>query len=192
MIILGLQTCFGDSSIALHIEGQGTFTHKITQKNKQAEELIGQIDQLLSLHQLTLQDVTAIVVARGPGSFTGVRVGMAAAIGFNIAHGTPVYFLDNFTIIWHAAGSTDNAIALKAGHTDYYFVELEQSIMSIPCVKTAEEIKQYCQKHKKPLLGNYADIENVPDAKDLILAFLARSDRAVVEAAPLYIKSHNL
>ena len=42
-----------------------------------------------------------IAVTRGPGSFTGIRIGLAAARGFGLASGKPVIGIDRFTIYHH-------------------------------------------------------------------------------------------
>lgn len=43
------------------------------------QNTLASIDQLLTQHNLTLKDITKIEVNRGPGSFTGTRVGVAIA-----------------------------------------------------------------------------------------------------------------
>lgn len=46
---------------------------------KRAQMVLSLIDQLLKKHDLTVQDLTAIEVNHGPGSFTGIRVGITIA-----------------------------------------------------------------------------------------------------------------
>ena len=48
---------------------------------KQSESILFEIDKLLSKNELTLKDITDIAVVVGPGSFTGVRIGIALAKG---------------------------------------------------------------------------------------------------------------
>lgn len=55
-----------------------------------AEFLIGQIEACLERTKLSYNDLSRIAVTIGPGSFTGVRVGMAAASGFSIGLDIPV------------------------------------------------------------------------------------------------------
>lgn len=54
-----------------------------------AEHLIGAVDSALEAAHLTLQDMDAVVVSIGPGSFTGIRVAVSAARGFALALGIP-------------------------------------------------------------------------------------------------------
>jgi tRNA threonylcarbamoyl adenosine modification protein YeaZ len=54
-----------------------------------AEHLIGVVDAALEAARLTLNDLDAIAVSVGPGSFTGIRVAVSAARGFALALGIP-------------------------------------------------------------------------------------------------------
>ncbi len=60
-----------------------------------AHVLFGQIGQLLVRHGLSLSDIDAFASASGPGSFTGVRVGLAAAKGLAEAAGRRVVAVSN-------------------------------------------------------------------------------------------------
>ena len=54
---------------------------------RQSEILPGEIEKILSAHQLTLKDVTGFVVGLGPGSFTGLRVGLQPGAGLGAVFG---------------------------------------------------------------------------------------------------------
>lgn len=54
-----------------------------------AEQLLAFIDRALAESGKTLSDINRIAVTIGPGSFTGIRVGVAAARGFALALGVP-------------------------------------------------------------------------------------------------------
>lgn len=53
-------------------------------------QLLPQLEKLLSQNKLTLRDTRAVVVARGPGSFNGLRVGMSVAKGLAFALSVPL------------------------------------------------------------------------------------------------------
>lgn len=63
--------------IELDIDGK----KEIMEKNlsKASQNLLPLIEEFLSQKQLTLKDMTSIRVNKGPGSFTGLRVGIAVA-----------------------------------------------------------------------------------------------------------------
>ena len=54
-------------------------------------ELAGTIQQVLSTVGMTMADVDAVLVGRGPGSFTGVRIGVATAKGIACGAELPLY-----------------------------------------------------------------------------------------------------
>lgn len=71
------------AKIALEIDGKRY--EKISEsKILKSQMVLPMIEQILSEHKLKLTDITAITVATGPGSFTGLRVGatVANALGY--------------------------------------------------------------------------------------------------------------
>lgn len=64
-----------------------------------AERLIPMIDEVLRDAGLTLKDMTRIGVTTGPGSFTGIRVGVAAARGFALSLGIPAVGVTTLQVV---------------------------------------------------------------------------------------------
>ena len=65
--------------------------------------LLERIERLLCGAGLSLHDVDAVVVGRGPGSFTGVRIGIATAKGIACAAGLPLFGASTLdAVAWHA------------------------------------------------------------------------------------------
>lgn len=80
-----------------------------------AERLMPMIADLLGGRQ-----PDAILVDCGPGSFTGVRVGLAAAHGLAIGWGVPVSGYSSLALLAAASGESDVAAALKGGHGELF------------------------------------------------------------------------
>lgn len=84
-IILGLETATSTCSVALYQSGQ-TISRQLTEAKKSSEKIIPLIKELLDEVGRRVQEIEAIAVGVGPGSFTGVRVavGLAKAMAFSL------------------------------------------------------------------------------------------------------------
>lgn len=80
-------------TVGLFIDDKKYFSKRPLEKQK-AQVVLPMIEALLSEHSLSLQDITAIEVQPGPGSFTGVRVGVSVANTLAFALGIPVNGID--------------------------------------------------------------------------------------------------
>jgi tRNA threonylcarbamoyladenosine biosynthesis protein TsaB len=80
-----------------------------------AERLLPMIEAMLAGRR-----PSAILVDCGPGSFTGVRVGLAAAHGLGIGWGVPVCGYSSMALIAAASGESAPAIALTGGHGELF------------------------------------------------------------------------
>ncbi|WP_444884233.1 tRNA (adenosine(37)-N6)-threonylcarbamoyltransferase complex dimerization subunit type 1 TsaB [Microbulbifer sp. PSTR4-B] len=89
MKILALDTTSGACSVALYSNGQ------ITERFVQAERdhtrrLLPMVDEVLAEAQLSLPDLDALAVSRGPGSFTGLRIAISCVQGLAFSADKPV------------------------------------------------------------------------------------------------------
>lgn len=89
-IILALETSTNACSAALMIGKTQYCRFEPTQK-AHTQLLLPMIDALLQEANIRRQDINAIAVGRGPGSFTGVRIAISAAQGLGFGLGIPVY-----------------------------------------------------------------------------------------------------
>lgn len=91
MLILAFETSAKAASVALledgKLLGEGYQNTGLTH----SQTLLVMAENLLSQCGKTVSDITATAVAAGPGSFTGVRIGVAAAKGFAWGRGIPCY-----------------------------------------------------------------------------------------------------
>jgi len=86
-------------------------------------------DLAAALAAIMTDDVAAVVVLTGPGSYSGVRAGMAAALGVAGARGVPLHGLGNLTALAHAApaaAGTRFSVAADAGRGGVYIAGFER------------------------------------------------------------------
>ena len=89
----------------------------------QAERLVPAIEQALKISAVTYADLDKIAVTVGPGSFTGVRVGLATARGLGAATGLPVIGILTTEVIALEARRGKNqpvAVAIDARRAEVY------------------------------------------------------------------------
>lgn len=84
-IILAIETGIGGGSISLLEKGSEIDFWEGTERIAKSEELLSNVSNLLQKNSLSKKDIKNIAVSRGPGSFTGVRTGIAAAKGLQKA-----------------------------------------------------------------------------------------------------------
>jgi len=85
-----------------------------------AEALFGRIDALLARNALSYPDLARIAVTVGPGSFTGLRIGIAAARGLGLARAIPVIGIPNLLALSLAAESGPVDVAIDARRGEHY------------------------------------------------------------------------
>ncbi len=94
-MILAIDTTHQYGSIALVDNGETIEEVPLDGEDGFSSLLFTAIQALLSRHGLTLTDIDAFAAASGPGTFTGIRIGLTVAKGFGEAMGKPVFGVGN-------------------------------------------------------------------------------------------------
>ena len=99
-IILNIETATKNCSVALAKEGKTIACKEIAEQNfSHAEKLHVFIEELLAENQLQFSDLSAIAVSQGPGSYTGLRIGVSSAKGFCYALNIPMIAIDTLQLL---------------------------------------------------------------------------------------------
>jgi tRNA threonylcarbamoyladenosine biosynthesis protein TsaB len=125
MVTIAINTASKKTAIAL-VKDEKVLGEKSWQsENDEAEKLMPAIDELIKKHKLKYDDLKKVIVIKGPGSFTGLRVGIAAANTIAFLQKIPIYAIDTFTYLRVAAdkGNQDNTLVLFAGKREIYVQE---------------------------------------------------------------------
>lgn len=102
MIVLGLETA--TSACAVGLSGPfGVDVRVVNTERRHGEFLMPSVAALLASHNLGPRDVERVVVDRGPGLFTGLRVGVASALAFAQAAGASLVSVTSLEMLAHGA-----------------------------------------------------------------------------------------
>ena len=83
--------------------------------------VLARLDAVVKRAGATPDDLDAVVAARGPGSFTGLRVGLSLAAGLAYARHIPLYVADSLPILARRAAGDPATVALRdAGRGEVY------------------------------------------------------------------------
>ena len=104
MLILAFETSAKAASVAVH-DGQKLLAESYQNTGlTHSQTLMVMAEDALKQCGKTAQDVTAVAVAEGPGSFTGVRIGVAAAKGFAWGREIPCYGISTLEAMAESLG----------------------------------------------------------------------------------------
>jgi len=134
MKILALDTSSGACSAAVRIGGKTSARRFETMERGQSERLMPMIKAVLSDARLTIADLDLIGVTVGPGAFTGLRIGLAAARGLALAAAKPCFGVTTTEAV--AAGACSDAPLLVA--IDSKRADLFVQVFSSPRCATSE------------------------------------------------------
>ncbi|NUY81622.1 tRNA (adenosine(37)-N6)-threonylcarbamoyltransferase complex dimerization subunit type 1 TsaB [Flavobacterium sp. MAH-1] len=110
-LILNIETATKNCSVALSHNGKTVLCKEISgQGYSHAEKLHVFINEIISESGHAFADLQAIAVSRGPGSYTGLRIGVSAAKGLCFALGIPLISIDTLKVLAASANISDGVI----------------------------------------------------------------------------------
>jgi tRNA threonylcarbamoyladenosine biosynthesis protein TsaB len=111
---LAIETATDRASVALGRSAGDAVERELAGARRQAAELLPMIDAVLRQAGATLDDVTALVLSDGPGSFTGLRVGASVAKALVQARGLPLWTAPSLMVRARGAGQPGRTILAVA------------------------------------------------------------------------------
>ncbi|WP_186756152.1 tRNA (adenosine(37)-N6)-threonylcarbamoyltransferase complex dimerization subunit type 1 TsaB [Echinicola salinicaeni] len=89
-LILSIDTAVSVCSVALHQKGKLLGLLEMHQENVHAQKLMPAIKGLMEQVGVQSSDLDSVAVSEGPGSYTGLRIGVSTAKGIAFAHNIPL------------------------------------------------------------------------------------------------------
>ena len=109
--ILNIETATKNCSVALANEGKTILCKEIAEEGySHAERLHVFIEEIIKEAGISLNDLSAIAVSQGPGSYTGLRIGVSAAKGLCFALGIPLIAVDTLQVLASQVNIDDGLI----------------------------------------------------------------------------------
>lgn len=148
MNILAIETATTACAIGVATSSGLAMGWIIDEERRHTEALTPSIDRVLREWSLTPRDLDRIVVDRGPGLFTGLRVGLATAIGLSEALGIDVVGVTSLELLAHGAhsgGTRGTLVAAVDGRRGEVFAQtfvLDDTVTAIsePAVDTPRAV----------------------------------------------------
>ena len=179
-MLLGIDTCGSAGTIALaqRVGDRMTVLGTTELANKTYDSLLmPRLRALLETHHVSLQEMEAIVIVNGPGSFTGVRVGVSAVKGLAEATGIPVIAVSRLRVL--AQKAQKPYAALDAGRGEFYFGDYtdghHEALMSVEELRAAASVSELaiCEEKAEAAFPD-AQMVDQPTAADALAVALPR------------------
>ncbi|MGP1573217.1 tRNA (adenosine(37)-N6)-threonylcarbamoyltransferase complex dimerization subunit type 1 TsaB [Aggregatibacter segnis] len=164
--LLALDTATEACSVALLRGGEKTHLAQFAQR-EHTKHILPMVDEILAQAGITLHQVDALVFGRGPGSFTGVRIGAGIAQGLAFGADLPVIPVSNLAAMAQAAYAqyqAENVLtAIDARMNEVYFAQWQaqkvrsdfgefldwQPVIAEQVCSPSKAIEQVVQQHRE-------------------------------------------
>ena len=127
-MILALDTTSESGSIALVKSGQLLGEHLMQSADGFGHVLFGELEVFLARQNVRLEHIECFAAASGPGSFTGVRVGLAAIKGLAEATGRPAVAVSKLRAMAYYGSASFRAAVLDAKRGEVYAAVYSSSL----------------------------------------------------------------
>lgn len=123
MLILGLDTSHSEGSLCLQRDSQILELMEWKQEKSHAELIAGFLVKALKNHDIDQKDIDAYAVNIGPGSFTGIRIGINTIKSLSFVTGKPIYTFNSLeTIAQSCSHDEKNLIVAINAHSELCYV----------------------------------------------------------------------
>jgi tRNA threonylcarbamoyladenosine biosynthesis protein TsaB len=128
--VLALETSGSICSASVYFSDDKFYSVNLQHRNIHAEKIYDAVDYVLKTAGIVINDLFCIAVSSGPGSFTGLRIGMSAAKGLAIGASLPVIPVPTFEAIalqlsYVLPDKTVFAVANKVNMDELYYARFQ-------------------------------------------------------------------
>ena len=182
MYILAIEASGDISTIALAEKNKIISRESISTSHKNSVYLVPKIFDLLRQTNILPRELSAVVVNKGPGSFTGVRLSLSAAIGVAKPHNIPIVCPDSFDIIAMQAKDSSYLMVIGSGYGFISSIDKTTIVPQVVLNETTPE-QSHAILNSTKIIANKADAINVPCLQEAFKRCVVTS--AIVDANQL-------
>jgi tRNA threonylcarbamoyladenosine biosynthesis protein TsaB len=159
-VVLAIDTAAPRLQLALWREPDRVDTLVEDMATGQAERLFPALDELLARAGIAYADLTRVAITTGPGSFTGLRIGLSAARGLGLALDIPVLGIPSLFALSLAARCDAVAVLLDARRDEAYFQTFSGPGLPVgaPALLPMDEARRRVPVGAETLTSPYVDI----------------------------------
>lgn len=199
MIVLAIDTAGVDCAVAIYDTASGRVLSRISETigRGHAERLMAMVDEALDAASLRLDAIQRIGVTVGPGSFTGIRVGVAAARGLALALGVDCVGVNTLEVLAHTVAAPGKTVlaGMNAHREEVYLQAFRDQIAcEAPALATLDEYLTRAAEDVM-LVGSAAQLVTDPAAQTApdhfpieTVALIAAKATVQGKAKPLYLR----
>ncbi|MBI3587135.1 MAG: tRNA (adenosine(37)-N6)-threonylcarbamoyltransferase complex dimerization subunit type 1 TsaB [Ignavibacteriales bacterium] len=163
MTVLGIETSTAVCAVGLVREGKDAIERSLIESHIHSEKLLTLVQEVVAEASIGLSEIDCIAISIGPGSFTGLRIGLSTAKGLCYALGKQLVAVSTFEALAKAAFDlypeiSKVVVMIDAKKSEYYVGRFE---------KTNEAIKPLSEIQVLSCADAVSSV--VPDTRTLIL-----------------------
>lgn len=114
-LILGIETSSSESGVALCRDGSAAGEVEFRHEMSLLTQLSSRIEELLSSSGVTMSDLGGVGVSAGPGSFTGLRIGLSTAKAIAYALSVPIVGLNTLEVLARSVTPAERIVCPMIG-----------------------------------------------------------------------------
>ena len=122
-----------------------------------------EVDRALKEADLTVEECDFFAAVTGPGSFTGIRIGISTVKGFAVATGKPLVSVTAFELLAYNVEDDNFYVVIDAAHSHYYVCGFgkDREVILQPCYLSEEQVRKFGKLYgfEDLTLTNYKKVE---------------------------------
>lgn len=166
MFGLSFDTCFKQASVSLFLNGE-IFTLAEERAARQSESLAKMTENLLIENNVDVKDLNFLLCTKGPGSFTGIRIGLSFMEGLAFGMQAKTLYLQSFASALGEFPETElfkkhNILVILKAIRETFYVQIfspELKPIQAPQYLNLEEVGSLLQEKPMKLFGNFEGFE---------------------------------